>query len=79
MSVRKNVSGVFPRPPVATVNSIQLAYCRESGDRAYGRHPQTDLVAVIGLFRSRVSLTWGGDEIHTRINNTPAAVSVSKV
>jgi hypothetical protein len=31
--------------PVATVNSIQLAYSRESGDaRAYGRHPQTDLV-----------------------------------
>src|SRR5450631_821954 len=30
---------------VATVNSIQLAYSCESGDaRAYGRHPQTDLV-----------------------------------
>jgi hypothetical protein len=29
---------------VATVNSVQLAYCRESGDaRAYGRHPQTAL------------------------------------
>jgi hypothetical protein len=31
--------------PVATVNPIQLAYSRESGDaRAYGRHSQTDLV-----------------------------------
>jgi hypothetical protein len=31
--------------PVSTVNSIQLAYSRESGDAcAYGRHPQTDLV-----------------------------------
>jgi len=30
---------------VATVNSIQLAYSRESGDAgAYGRHPQTYLV-----------------------------------
>jgi hypothetical protein len=30
--------------PVATVNSIPLAYSRESGDTcAHGRHPQTDL------------------------------------
>jgi hypothetical protein len=37
--------GVFLEGAVATVNSIQLAYSRESGDaRAYGRHPQTDLV-----------------------------------
>jgi hypothetical protein len=69
---------------VLTVNSIQLAYSRESGDAcAYGRHPQTDLVgghlvvsiksfAHMGRFGSR-------DEIHTRMNNTPAAVSVSKV
>ena len=31
--------------PVATVNSIPLAYSRELGDTcAHGRHPQTDLV-----------------------------------
>src|ERR1700730_8394355 len=69
---------------VLTVNSIRLAQSRESRDAcAHGRHSQTDLVggnralpitsfAHMGRFRSR-------DEIHTRMNNTPAAVSVSKV
>jgi hypothetical protein len=67
-----------------TVNSIRLAQSRESRDAcAHGRHSQTDLVggnralpitsfAHMGRFRSR-------EEIHTRMNNTPAAVSVSKV
>jgi hypothetical protein len=69
---------------VLTVNSIRLAQSRESRDAsAHGRHSQTDLVggnralpitsfAHMGRFRSR-------DEIHTRMNNTLAAVSVSKV
>src|SRR6202035_4090337 len=69
---------------VLTVNSIRLAQSRESRDAsAHGRHSQTDLVggnralpitsfAHMGRFRSR-------DEIHTRMANTPAAVSVSKV
>src|ERR1700680_2255502 len=69
---------------VLTVNSIRLAQSRESRDAsAHGRHSQTDLVggnralpitsfAHMGRFGSR-------DEIHTRMNNTPAAVSVSKV
>src|ERR1700731_1940689 len=72
------------RPVVLTVNSIRLAQSRESRDAsAHGRHSQTDLVggnralpitsfAHMGRFGSR-------DEIHTRMNNTPAAVSVSKV
>ena len=69
---------------VLIVNSIPLAQSRESGDApSHGGYAQTDLVgnhravpitslAHMGRFRSR-------DEIHTRMNNTPAAVSVSKV
>jgi S1-C subfamily serine protease len=69
---------------VLTVNSIPLAHCRESVNASsHGRGAQTDMVcshwarpitsfAHMGRFGSR-------DEIHTRMNNTPAAVSVSKV
>ena len=69
---------------VPAVNSIWLEYCCESGNApSHGRHDQADLVggdrpfpvesfAHMGRFGSR-------DEIHTRMNNTPAAVSVSKV
>jgi hypothetical protein len=40
---RRGVSTAVP-----TVNSIQLAYSRESGDAcAYGRHPQTDLAGSV--------------------------------
>ena len=69
---------------VPAVNSIWLEYRCESGNApSHARHVQTDLVgghlvvsikgfAHMGRFGSR-------DEIHTRMNNTPAAVSVSKV
>jgi len=58
---------------VATVNSIQLAYSRESSDaRAYGRHPQTDLVGdqrgvPIKIF-AHMGRFWSRGEIHTRID-----------
>src|ERR1700730_12584599 len=81
---RRRSRRAWGRAGVLTVNSIRLAQSRESRDAcAHGRHSQTDLVggnlarpitsfAHMGRFGSR-------DEIHTRMNNTPAAVSVSKV
>jgi hypothetical protein len=44
-------------PPVPNAKSFRLACSRESGDAfSYGRSAKTDLVGVIGLFRSRASL-----------------------
>ena len=67
--------------------SQTLSHWRIAANRSM-LHPMGEVLkliwrAVIGLFRSRASLTWGGSgqeiEIHTRIDNTPAAVLVSKV